>query len=75
MEILNAYELEEHAKEHGFDSTEFMMLSPTIFKGKFLDAYLGMIQIPDLGDGFIMLKELIKQCGFDNLKFIVLESE
>lgn len=73
--VLNAYELEEYAKDNGFDSLEFMMISPKIFKGKFLDAYYGMIQIPEIGEGFIMLKELIKQFGFDNLKFVVLESE
>lgn len=73
--VLNAYELEEYAKDNGFDSVEFMMISPNIFKGKFLDAYYGMIQIPELGEGFIMLKELIKQCGFDDLKFMVLKTD
>lgn len=69
---MNIYEITEYAKEHGFDSLEFLMVNQNggEFKGKFLDAYVGFVQIPELGKGFIQLDLLVKEFGFDFFSFI-----
>jgi hypothetical protein len=46
-----------------------------IFKGKFLDAYFGMMLLPDLGEGFVTMKQLIGEAGFNNLKFVVIDEK
>ena len=66
----------EYAKKHGFDSLEFVLMTPGgIFKGKFLDAYFEMMLLPDLGEGFVTMKQLIGTVGFDKLKFAVITDE
>lgn len=71
---MNITEIEEYAKENGFDSCEFLMITQNggTFNGKFLDAYFGFVQIPKLGDGFIRLSEIRKEYGSDFCSFIPL---
>lgn len=71
---MNFVEIEEYARNHDYDSCEFLMVAKNgkLFNGKFLDAYFGMVQIPDLGDGFIRLDDIRKAHGFDFCSFIPL---
>ena len=57
---MNIHEIEEYAKNNGFDSVKFIIkINGRKFEGKFLDAYLGMINIPSIKeDGFIMLNSI-----------------
>lgn len=73
--VMNIVEIEEYAKDHGFDSCEFLMMTKDggIFNGKFLDAYFGFVQIPQLGDGFIRLSDIRKEYGFDFCSFVPLD--
>ncbi|WP_090739387.1 hypothetical protein [Paenibacillus sp. Mc5Re-14] len=72
---MNIYEIQEYAKDHGFDSLKFAMTNRNgaTFYGHFLDAYFGMIMIPEIGDGFIVISHLIQEYGFDEFEFTVLE--
>lgn len=75
--VLNIYEIEEYAQDHGFDSCKFVAINKhgKIFQGQFIDAYYGMVEIPELGEGFIMLSNLRKELGNDCLEFIPVEFE
>jgi hypothetical protein len=59
---MNTYEIDEYAKKHGFDSLEFTIRHPLYplvgkkLKGKFQDAYCGIVQL-DGQDGFFMLRQ------------------
>lgn len=74
---LNVTEIEEYAKDNGFDSLPFLMMTKKggVFSGKFLDAYYGLVQIPELGEGFIRLNDIVKQFGFDFITFIPLDGK
>jgi L-alanine-DL-glutamate epimerase-like enolase superfamily enzyme len=64
---MNIYEIEEYAKEKGYDSVKFSIMTVLgkVFIGEFIDAYFGMIRIPELGDDIIMLSALRKEYGSD----------
>lgn len=72
---MNIYEITECAKEHGFDSLEFLVINQNggKFKGKFLDAYYGFVLIPEISEGFFQLDDLVKEFGFDFFSFIPLK--
>ncbi|RXZ77997.1 hypothetical protein EBB07_28470 [Paenibacillaceae bacterium] len=74
LEAMNIYEIEEYAKDHGYDSLEFLIINKegNSFNGRFLDAYFGMIQIEAISDGFIRLEQLRNQFGSEYFKFIPL---
>lgn len=69
---MNSYEIEEWAQYTAeSDNPEFVLIvNGRVLNGKFLDAFFGMIQLPDLGDGFMMLSDLRKQIGDQNMVFI-----
>jgi len=57
---MNIYQCQKWAEENGFDSCEFYADFPSgTFKCQWLDAYFGMILIPDvLGDSFIRVSDI-----------------
>lgn len=56
---MNIYQCQQKAKEIGFDKAQFVAIFPAGPKlCKWLDAYFGMIQIPELGDGFVTAESL-----------------
>jgi sugar phosphate isomerase/epimerase len=69
---MNIFQIREYAEEIGFDSVEFIIKNPKgdEFKGRFLDAYFGLVLIPELGDGFINLTKLQREYGNDFFEFI-----
>lgn len=73
---MNIYEVQEYAKDHGFDSVNFIMVNRAgrSFEGRFLDAYFGMIAIPEISSGFILLSDLIKEYGIHEFEFYVEEN-
>lgn len=63
---MNLYQCEKWAQDNGFDSCEFYATFPAgRFKCKWLDAYFGMFEIPDVMDGFMMVRDMDEQ--FPNL--------
>jgi hypothetical protein len=71
MEPMNIWQLQEYAKQNGFNRAEFMGIGTGggIFQGKFLDAYSGIIA-PRGKDGFIMISTLRAALG-DDAQYIV----
>jgi len=81
-EGLATYELEEYAKDNGYNSTKFICRvevdgkAKTVpFTGKFLDAYYGFIQIPLMGDGFVRLQDIQDEYGDRNLFWDIPETD
>lgn len=65
---MNIYECERLAQEHGFNTVTFLADFPIgTVKCKWLDAYMGLIQIDmdELRDGFVTTSELAQD--FPNL--------
>ncbi len=50
--------IEQEAKDRGFDSAKFFISAPKgVFEAVWLDAYMGLFQIPSVEKGFIMVKD------------------
>lgn len=66
----------EYAKKNGFNSTKFELLKDNkhMCYGRVLDAYYEFVQIPFIGDGFIMISDLERNLGYD-IKFIPIDDE
>ncbi len=63
---MNLYQCQKWAEKNGFDSCEFYAEFPIgKTKCKWLDAYFGMLEIPNLGKGFLMVGDIDKM--FPNL--------
>ena len=63
---MNLYQCQKWAETNGFDSCEFYADFPIGKKKcRWLDAYFGMFQIPEIDDGFMMVKDIDKM--FPNL--------
>ena len=55
--------IQEEAKDRGYNTAEFYIAAPNgVFKAKWLDAYVGFFEIPELGDGFLTERHLPKGC-------------
>ena len=58
---MNLYQCQEWAKDNGFDKAKFIALFPSgPTECQWLDAYMGLLQIDKLGDGFVMVKQIDK---------------
>lgn len=56
---MDIWRCQKIAEKDGYDSAEFWADFPAGRKRcKWLDAYFGMLTIPDAGDGFIMVKDI-----------------
>ena len=73
---LNVRQILEYAKKNGFNSVKFSVRrnGSHLVAGKFLDAYYEFVQIPVLGDGLIMMRELESGLGYD-ITFDVLDED
>ena len=71
---MNLYELEEYAKEHGFNTVEFEFtnLLGEVKKARWLDAYFGFFQLEG-SDGFVTVSQFAKY-GAANLDYRVTSS-
>jgi len=73
MEIreMNCWEFEEHIKDNMLDNSKFMLTNDKggLFFGNVLDSAFGMIQINELGKGFIRFKEFRQIKKENDLKF------
>lgn len=69
MEPMNIWELEEYAKDHGYNSGRFIAINEKgIFEMKWLDAFYGFIELlqPEPKErGFFSSKDLISLFGKD----------
>ena len=66
MNTMDIYELQEYAKDHGFNTGHFLCnCEKGLFEFKWLDAYLGFIQSvqPEM-DGFLSIKTMIELFGY-----------
>lgn len=76
---MNIYEIEKYAQDYTLENEKELKFILTnsngaIFFGEFLDSYMGLIKIPEISEGFIMLKKLKKQDGSSEFSFMPLES-
>jgi len=70
-------EILEYAKDNGYNSVMFSIKNnedKQICVGKFLDAYYEFVNIPFLGDGFVRIKDLENQLGYD-IRFEVIDEQ
>ena len=76
-ENLTVYEAKEYAESNGNSSTMFYMsvFGAPCVAGRFLDAYLGTVQIPVLGSGFYTLRQLCNEFGEMNLRFDIIDED
>lgn len=67
MEPMSIWELQEYAKDNGYDNGRFICASEKgIFEMQWLDAYYGLVKIlqPEpKEDGFITVKQLVEVFG------------
>lgn len=71
---MTIHQCERLAKEVGFDSMEFDAKFPAgVKRCKWLDAHYGMFLIPEIGDGFFMVRMMEDE--FPDLICIPLEKE
>lgn len=66
-EFMSIYDLQEYAKEHGYNSGRFVCVCEKgVFELQWLDAYYGFIKFlqPEVG-GMIMTKQMIEIFGRD----------
>lgn len=71
---MNIYQCQKWAEKNGFDNAEFFADFPTgTKKCKWLDAYFGMFEIPELTDGFLMVQQIDEM--FPNLVCTPIELE
>lgn len=65
-----------YAKENGFNSVKFSIKRDGnhLVAGKFIDAYFEFVEIPLLGYGFVTIKQLEDELGYD-IEFEVLDEE
>lgn len=62
---MRALELQEFAKKNGFDSVKFKFTTRMgdKFTGKFIDAYFGIVGIPKIKGGFVVISQLRQILG------------
>ena len=71
---MNLYQCQKWAEKNAFDSAEFYANFPAGEKKcRWLDAYFGIFEIPDIADGFLMVKDIDKM--FPNLVCTPIEKE
>jgi hypothetical protein len=73
---MNTRQIIDYAKKNGYDSVKFSLRrgGSHLVAGSFLDAYFEFVQIPFLGDGFVMLSQLEQELGY-GIEFAVLTDE
>lgn len=73
---MNTRQIIAYAKENGYNSVKFSLRrgGSHLVAGSFLDAYFEIVQIPLLGDGFVMLSRLEQELGYD-IEFAVITDE
>ena len=76
-ENLTVNDATRYAEDNGYNNTMFRIKinNKYVVSGKFLDAYLGFIQIPVLGDGFTTFQELSKEYGERNIAVDIVDEE
>lgn len=51
--------IQNEAKDRGFDSAIFYISAPKgVFEAKWLDAYFGLFEMAELGDGFVSVNQM-----------------
>lgn len=73
---MNVREILNYAKDNGFNSVMFDIQKGDkhVAYGKFLDAYMELVIIPCIGNGFARMRELEEHLGYD-ITFEVIEDE
>lgn len=70
---MNFDQLIRYAKENMGTNFQIHIGNSLCLDGYFIDAWFGMVKIPYLGDGFIILSRLIENYGYDQCSFEVIK--
>lgn len=64
---MNTRQIIEYAEDNGYNSVKFRLHKNgrTLAVGEFLDAYYEFVKIPLIGDGFVQIRDLEQQLGYD----------